>query len=184
MRARTPHAPQFHTRSLSRRTNPCAPAARVQQSNNGSAIFCSPHHILPTPPLTCPDPKVWRARVRATRCRAFFFLTTFARTPTCPLSTGLNPPSPKDLHPRKGEAYLCRDSFAFADASLGAALYERMRRFLPQDVEGRYTHAHACTTVIVLVYCCLCPCLLTTVIILVYYCHCPFLLTTVIVLVY
>ena len=26
---------------------------------------------------------------------------------------GLNPPSAKDLHPKKGEAYLCRESFAF-----------------------------------------------------------------------
>jgi hypothetical protein len=45
---------------------------------------------------------------------------------------GLNPPSPKDLHPKRGEAYLCRESFAFSDANLGAALFERMKALLPQ----------------------------------------------------
>ncbi|MGB1605506.1 MAG: 2OG-Fe(II) oxygenase family protein [Promethearchaeia archaeon] len=50
---------------------------------------------------------------------------------------GLNPPSAKDLHPRKGEAYLCRESFAFEDASLAAAMFRRMLPFLPADIEGR-----------------------------------------------
>ena len=35
---------------------------------------------------------------------------------------GLNPPSPKDLHPKKGEAFLCRESFAFEDPALGEKL--------------------------------------------------------------
>ncbi|KAJ1490554.1 hypothetical protein T484DRAFT_1884033 [Baffinella frigidus] len=50
---------------------------------------------------------------------------------------GLNPPSLKDLRPRKGEALLNRESFAFEDPLFGAALWTRMERFLPRDVSGR-----------------------------------------------
>ncbi len=85
---------------------------------------------------TLPHP-LGHSRARAldptARSPALLFLTLSAIH-----ALGLNPPSPKDLHPRKGEAYLCRESFAFADASLGDALFERMRPFLPQDMEGRY----------------------------------------------
>jgi hypothetical protein len=55
----------------------------------------------------------------------------------CINAVGLNPPSPKDLHPKKGEAFLCRESFAFEDPALGAALFQRMKPFLPVDVGGR-----------------------------------------------
>mmetsp|Transcript_3407 Transcript_3407/g.5441 ORF Transcript_3407/g.5441 Transcript_3407/m.5441 type:complete len:198 (-) Transcript_3407:432-1025(-) len=50
---------------------------------------------------------------------------------------GLNPPSLKDLRPKKGEALLNRESFAFEDSVLSGALWVRMLPFLPSDINGR-----------------------------------------------
>eukprot|EP00756_Hemistasia_phaeocysticola_P062447 Hpha_TRINITY_DN5875_c0_g1::TRINITY_DN5875_c0_g1_i2::g.45571::m.45571 len=51
-------------------------------------------------------------------------------------AAGLNPPSAKDLHPRKGEAFLCRESLSFTDPSLDAALWARLAPLL-SSFEGR-----------------------------------------------
>lgn len=46
-------------------------------------------------------------------------------------AAGLNPPNGKDLHPRKGEAFLCRESLSFGDEALSAALWARLQPLLP-----------------------------------------------------
>lgn len=48
----------------------------------------------------------------------------------------LNQASPKDLNPRKGEAYLDRENATFCDESLASALWARLAPHVP-EVDGR-----------------------------------------------
>eukprot|EP01065_Artemidia_motanka_P011678 TRINITY_DN1633_c0_g2_i1.p1 TRINITY_DN1633_c0_g2~~TRINITY_DN1633_c0_g2_i1.p1 ORF type:complete len:257 (+),score=94.08 TRINITY_DN1633_c0_g2_i1:72-842(+) len=51
-------------------------------------------------------------------------------------SVELKQPNGKDMHPRKGEAFLCRENLSFEDPALSEALWQRLRPLL-QPFEGR-----------------------------------------------
>ena len=57
-------------------------------------------------------------------------------SPADPLNGALQPASGADLNPRKGEAFLNRESAAFVDAAFATSLWARLRPCLP-EVDGR-----------------------------------------------
>eukprot|EP00051_Salpingoeca_urceolata_P012984 m.162406 g.162406 ORF g.162406 m.162406 type:complete len:162 (-) comp17663_c0_seq4:26-511(-) len=48
----------------------------------------------------------------------------------------MHPPSAKDLHPRKGEAYLDRFNVSFVDPKFSSIIWDRLRQHVP-TVDGR-----------------------------------------------
>ena len=55
---------------------------------------------------------------------------------TAASSIGLQPPRPDDLRPKKGEAFLCRETLALVDQPLAARLWRRLLPLLP-PLDGR-----------------------------------------------
>ena len=52
---------------------------------------------------------------------------------------GLHPPTAADLTPRKNEAFLNRESTSFTDAAFAQLVWQRLRPFLPDVLEGGRT---------------------------------------------